>query len=89
MSATDIYEIAIHFDEVIRKYQSSRGVLHGLHVLSSVIAVDLLGGSIHRRRHRRGVPPVRAESQRRQAGIVCLLQPLDRWPPAGQGQPEA
>ena len=75
-------------DEVICRI--SWGVLHRLLVLSSVIiAVDLLGGSIHRRRHCRGVSPVRAEGQRRQAGIICLLQPLDRRPPAGQGQPEA
>ena len=44
-----------------------------------VVAVDLLGGAIHRRRHRRLVPPVRAEGQRHQVRLVRLLrQPLDR-----------
>ena len=48
-----------------------------------VVAVDFLGGAIHRRRHRRLVPPVRAEGQRHQVRLVRLLrQPLDRRPAA-------
>ena len=44
-----------------------------------VVAVDLLGGAIHRGRHRRRLPPVRPEGQRHQARPVCLLrQELDR-----------
>eukprot|EP00494_Astrolonche_serrata_P019545 UN19754 len=45
--------------------------------------LDLLGGAIHRRRHRRLIPPVRAEGQRHQVRLVRLLrQPLDRRPAA-------
>lgn len=44
-----------------------------------VVAVDLLGRTIHRRRHRRRLPPVRPEGQRHQARLVRLLrQELDR-----------
>lgn len=50
-----------------------------LHFVAIVVAVDLLGGAIHRRRHRRLVPPVRAEGQRHQVRLVGLLrQSLDR-----------
>ena len=63
---------------------------YGLRCRMYVIAVDLLGGPIHRRRHRRRVPPVRPPGQRRQARLLRLLQPLD-WRPRrpGGGQPEA
>ena len=39
-------------------------------------AVDLLGGPTDRRRHRRRLPPVRAEGQRHQARVVLPEQRL-------------
>ena len=54
--------------------------IDGLRCRMYVIAVDLLGGPIHRRRHRRRVPPVRPPGQRRQARVL----PEQRLSPAGR-----